>query len=534
VVPTLTAAALGSIPRLAGAAIALGAATIGPLSADEQALARAAEAPRGTDIEALRTQIRDGGDPLGEAFCSLRSPQERRRTGAVYTPQPIVSAMVDWARARPAPARIVDPGSGSARFAAAAARAMPGAEIVAIELDPLAALLGRATLTTIGAEERARVLVQDYRDYRPGRIDGTTLYIGNPPYVRHHGISGRWKEWLSATARSRGLRASQLAGLHVHFFLATVAQARPGDWGAFITSSEWLDVNYGSLLRELVLDGLGGTALHVITPEELPFEGTATTGVITCFEIGSRPTSVRMRRVRTVPELGALTGGRRVGRHRLEGSGHWTGLLRARSTGVEGLIPLGDICRVHRGAATGANRVWVVDPRESELPPSVLFRSITRASELFDAGDALRELDGLRAVVDLPADLDELDPEGRRAVGRFLEAAERDGVSDGYIARHRRAWWSVGLRQPAPILTTYMARRSPAVVRNLAGARCINVAHGLYPREPLQGDALDRLAASVRAAATVGHGRTYSGGLTKFEPGEMERLLVPDPRMPLE
>jgi hypothetical protein len=29
---------------------------------------------------------------------------------------------------------------------------------------------------------------------------------------------------------------------------------------------------------------------------------------------------------------------------------------------------------------------------------------------------------------------------------------------------------------------------------------------------------------------TLGDGRTYAGGLTKFEPGEMERLPVPDPR----
>ena len=38
-----------------------------------------------------------------------------------------------------------------------------------------------------------------------------------------------------------------------------------------------------------------------------------------------------------------------------------------------------------------------------------------------------------------------------------------------FIATHRRAWWSVGLRAPPPILCTYMARRAPAFVRNRAG-----------------------------------------------------------------
>jgi hypothetical protein len=81
--------------------------------------------------------------------------------------------------------------------------------------------------------------------------------------------------------------------------------------------------------------------------------------------------------------------------------------------------------------------------------------------------------------------------------------------------------------EPAPILATYMARRPPAFVRNLAGARHVNIAHGIYPREPLSPLALDRLAAFLRNSVTTGQGRVYAGGLAKFEPREMERLLVP-------
>ena len=81
------------------------------------------------------------------------------------------------------------------------------------------------------------------------------------------------------------------------------------------------------------------------------------------------------------------------------------------------------------------------------------------------------------------------------------------------------------------ILATYMARRPPAFVRNLAGARHVNIAHGLYPREPLPPAALDGLAAYLRRSVTPGQGRTYAGGLTKFEPREMERLPVPAPAL---
>ena len=109
----------------------------------------------------------------------------------------------------------------------------------------------------------------------------------------------------------------------------------------------------------------------------------------------------------------------------------------------------------------------------------------------------------------------------------FLASAALAGGADSYIARHRRPWWRVGLAGPAPILASYMARRPPAFVRNVAAVRHLNIAHGLYPREPLPGALLDRLAAHLSGSVALGQGRTYAGGLTKFEPGEMERLPVP-------
>jgi methylase of polypeptide subunit release factors len=438
--------------------------------------------------------------------------------------------MVDWAATGVAPARIIDPGAGSARFAVAAGRRFPKAEITCVELDPLAALLARANLAVNGMAGRSEVLVKDFRALTPamGSRDGRSLYIGNPPYVRHHLISQDWKHWLTATARARGHEASQLAGLHVYFFLATVLQAAPGDRGVFITAAEWLDVNYGSLVRDLVLDGLGGQAIQVIEPTAKPFEDADTTGAILCFEIGSKPRSLRLRRAKTVADLGGLDKGQAISRERLAEARRWTPLTRALRKVPSGHIELGELCRVHRGAVTGANRVFVIDALGGDLPAEVLFPTVTRARELFAAGAVLETTARLRHVVDIPADLDQFEESDRKQVDRFLRRAKRLGTHEGYVARHRNAWWSVGLRTPAPILATYMARRAPAIVRNPADARHINIAHGLYPREPLSSAVLDCLADALRASITVGEGRTYAGGLTKFEPREMERLMIPD------
>ncbi len=515
---------------LVSAALQLGAPSVPGWSRAEESLARHARALPSRTIQALRERMGAGEDPLGERLIRLRAPESRRSLGATYTPREIIRAMLAWAREQERPERVVDPGAGSARFLLGAASAFPQAQLLGVEVDPLAALIARANLAAAGLEHRSRIVLGDYRraSLRAAR---RTLFIGNPPYVRHHRIESRWKTWLAARARDLGLAGSRLAGLHVHFFVATLLNARPGDCGALVTAAEWLDVNYGQLVRELFLGGLGGQGIVVVEPTAAPFPDAATTAAITFFKVGSRPGSIRFRRVARLRELRDLGGGRLVRRRRLESESRWSRLTFAARERPAEFVELGELCRVHRGQVTGANDVWIAGDHAAALPARVLRASVTRARELILAGRVLEDPARLRRVVDLPEDLGEFTGAERDAVDRFLRFARGRGAHQGYIARHRRAWWSVGLLSAAPILATYMARRPPAFVRNLAGARHINIAHGLYPREPLAEAQLRALVEHLSTRVSIRDGRTYSGGLTKFEPGEMERLLVPGPAL---
>lgn len=478
------------------------------------------------DVAEAKRMILAGADPLGDWFCRLRSAAERRGVGAVYTPAELVEPMVHWLLDQ-VPARVVDAGSGSGRFSVAVARKAPELSLVAADLDPVATLMTRGSLAALGVSE-ARVIQTDYTDLKLPGVTGSTAFVGNPPYVRHHQLTPRAKAWAQDAAAALGHTISGLAGLHTYFFLATALLGKPGDIGCFVTSAEWLDVNYGSIVRQLLLDELGGEAVHVVEPQAMPFEGTATTAVVVNFRIGQQPASLRFRPIERLLDLGDLgVAGEPVARQRLVEAPRWSSFVRTRHQVPEGYIELGELCRVHRGAVTGSNATWVARD-EVSLPASVLFPAVTKARELFAAGEVLSDVDRLRRVIDIPAELDLLDPEERKLVDRFLRQARKSAVDKGYIAAHRRAWWSVGLREAAPILATYMARRPPAFVMNKAAAHHINIAHGLYPREHLPQRALVRLAQSLRVSISLSQGRTYAGGLTKFEPKEMERLPVPD------
>ena len=510
--PALIAAALGLI----------GLNTA--LSPPEQAVA-VGIAPE-TDA-AVRSAILAGGDPLGDAFARIRPPSLRRALGATYTPPEIIESMLAWS-AREAEAcpvlRVVDPGAGSGRFLTAAARRFPAAELIGVEIDPVATLLLRANLAVHGLTERALVLFGDYRAIDLPPSAGRTLFIGNPPYLRHHGIASAWKDWYAATARRFGVKASRLAGLHLHFFLRTLELAQPGDLGCFVTAAEWLDVNYGGSLRRLLTTVLGLRVLHQLDPKALPFADAVTTGVITGFEIGAQPETVRIDHTASASALGDLSAGEEVPRARVAAAPRWTGITRPAVATPAGWVELGEICRVHRGQVTGGNAIWIAGPHSAELPQRVLLPTVTKAHELL-AGHTLGDASRLRRVIDLPSDLEALQDD--ETVRRFLAWAKKEGADKSYIARHRKAWWAVALKAPAPILCTYMARRPPAFVRNLCGARHINIAHGLYPRQKLADATLDALAAFLRANVAQAQGRTYAGGLTKFEPKEMERIAVP-------
>jgi hypothetical protein len=530
---------------LVGLARALGALDVPPMSAVERALLERAPEVSQALTHDCRLEIRRGEDPLGASFCELREPAQRRGLGATYTPLSIVRAMTVWARRQPTPQRIVDPGTGSGRFLVNAGRLFPAASLVGIEIDPLAALLARAHLSTAGFAARSEVRVIDYRATDLGSCEGRTLFIGNPPYVRHHLLAPRWKQWLARAASRHGLPASGLSGLHVHFFLATLSHARPGDVGAFITSAEWMDVNYGELVRSLLAGPLGATALHVIEPDVLPFPDAQTTAVISCFEVGAHPRTHRVRHISDLAQLGSLEGGRPIAHARLASSRRWSAFARGRRPAQQqrrrdassrrispDFVELGELCQVRRGQVTGANRFWIAGEHSAGLPESVLFPTVTRAREVYAAGRVLVDASALRRVIDLPSDLGEFEREERAAIQRLLDRARAERVHEGYIARHRTPWWSVGLYAPAPILATYMARRPPGFVRNSSGARNINIAHGIYPRdETMTEHMLDALVEHLASSVDVGQGRTYAGGLTKFEPGEMERLAVPAPEI---
>lgn len=487
---------------------------------------RRGEKPDISLANAARGLIKAGSDPLGEAFEQLRAPETRRALGAVYTPASLVDAMIDWADATATPDRVVDPGAGSGRYIAAAAHKWPRAVLVACEIDPLAALVLRANATALGFAHRLQLFIGDYREMDLPQIRGKTLFVGNPPYVRHHQIDRRWKRWFTETAQELGFGASQLAGLHAHFFLRTKQLARRGDFGCFVTSSEWLDVGYGVTIREMLGNGLGGASLHVVDAGLMPFGTTMTTAAITCFQVGRKTPTMGVQSIEAEKDLRRLTSDSSVEWRDLLAAKRWSIIVKQRPSKPTGAIEIGELFRVKRGLVTGCNEVWAEGSYPGPLPSACLLPTVTKGREIVEAGGRLVGR-GLRRVVFLPKKLETLASYEQGWVDDFLRWARLRGADKTFTARSRTPWWHIGLREPPAILATYMGRRQPSFALNSAKAQYLNIALGLYPREDLCEADLVATVRHLQSNVCTSLGRTYAGGLVKFEPSELEAVPIP-------
>ena len=480
-----------------------------------------------------------------------RTQRQRNVMGQFATPDPLAVELLKSARdmtgGRTGGIRFMDPAFGTGSFYSALLdvfRRQSVAAAYGYEIDPH---YGRPA-SRLWEPAGLRLELSDFTARRPGD-DGTEpvdLLVCNPPYVRHHHIERETKLRLGRRVNEElGIRVSGLAGLYVYFMLLSHPWLRPDGLSIWLIPSEFMDVNYGSALKEYLLNQVDLIRIHRFEPSDVQFADALVSSAVVWFR-NRAPAPGSAPEFTLGGSLGKPRLKRRMHRDELRRESKWTRFPAAATASDANGATLGDFFTIKRGIATGANRFFIMDERRAETLsiPSRFLRPIlpspryVRSDVVAADQRGVPKLDRPLFLFDCHLPFEVLEQTEPQTAG-YLKQGESEGVHEGYLASRRHPWYAIEGRDPAPFLCTYMGRSANGaapfrVILNQSRAIATNVYLMLYPREPLKREMADEaderaVLASLNQiveAQWETNRRVYGGGLYKVEPRELGSLAA--------
>lgn len=478
----------------------------------------------------------------------LKNAAERNKWGQFATPTPLAVSLARYARELTAgkPVRFFDPAIGTGSFFSALLEVFSPEEIAAaqgIELDPLFA----ETARKLWEEKGLEVVKGDFTN-QPIPECRFNLVIANPPYVRHHHLTGLDKGRLKAKLlQSLNLDISGLAGLYCYFMLLCHEWMEEQGLAVWLVPSEFMDVNYGSTMRRYLTERVTLIHVHRFCPTDVQFTDALVSSAVVVFRKSAPPQGHRVRfsfgNAIQMPDEEAF-----ISVETLRQAQKWTQFPKAVTHSETDELRLGDVFSIKRGLATGSNQFFIVSETDAanwQLPadflkpilpsPRYLINDVIESSE-----DGLPVISPRLFLLDCRQSEEEIAARWPR-FHEYLERGKEQGIHSSYLSSRRKPWYSQEDRPPAPFVCTYMGRSRDGkhpfrFIWNRSRATAHNVYLMLYPRVWLrnllnENPGLERVVfeelGNIAPHSFISEGRVYGGGLHKVEPKELANIPVP-------
>ncbi|MEH3154592.1 MAG: N-6 DNA methylase [Gordonia paraffinivorans] len=420
----------------------------------------------------------EAGD-LAPALANSRLSIAQRKSGIVTTPPEVAIEILQkcgtYVDAQD-DVHFGDPAIGSGIFFAAAVQRFQSRlkDGVGVELDG-----ARAALTS--RRWRARnlgVYVGDFVSTALDNASGTVLQnlmrnqanpnliVANPPYVKNQGIEPGSKEIWVDKLRKRGFNVSKASDLYVYFLLASDAWLADGGISAWLLPSEFLFTGYGSAVREYLSTQVELLNVHLYSGGSRFANARVSSCVIIFRKRVPRNDHVTLFTSGDSMTRPALTTSVRSSDLRRDEKWHtyfWKLKVRPEVSHPD-QTRLGDLFRIRRGIATGANDEFLLTSAEVKeleierewIKPVIPRPRYLRSAIIEAADDGTPLIDDFLWMIDCDVPLNILEKQSYKFANYLREV--RLKVGDRTLLRRRKVFYKQEGALPAPYLFTYMAR----------------------------------------------------------------------------
>jgi adenine-specific DNA-methyltransferase len=475
-----------------------------------------------------------------------KSRIERNRLGQFATPTAMAEDVLAFAKTflpRKTPIRFLDPAIGTGSFYSALLKVFPKSQIkaaVGYEIDPLYAQASKRIW------EHSELIVHQADFTRQRSNEKFNLLICNPPYVRHHHLTLSEKERLQHEVFVKSeMQLSGLAGLYCYFMGLSHTWMASGGVAAWLIPSEFMDVNYGRIIKGYLLNKVTLLHIHRFDPKDVQFADALVSSAVVVFrnEIPPANHAVSFSFGGTLlkPSLTRL-----VPSQSLAQESKWTRFpLNDERVANEGAT-ISDFFDIRRGLATGNNNFFILKKSviDAQQLPMEVFRPILPSPRHLPNDEVLADANGIPILEDplflLDTKLSESEIFKRYPrLSKYLENGKADGVHQTYLCSHREPWYSQENRPSAPIVCSYIGRadsdrdRPFRFIRNHSKATVTNGYLAMYPKGALA-KALEEnpllickvwmALLSITPEQLLSEGRVYGGGMHKLEPKELAKV----------
>lgn len=475
---------------------------------------------------------------LEETYKEKVALKHRKKFAQFFTPEEVAKVMCQWLLNNPNLSKVLEPAFGLGVFSRELLAQKPNLKIKGFEVDKV---IFDTAQDYFSENENVALFLEDYlfNDWH-NQYDGI---ICNPPYFKFHDYEN--KETLEEIKRKLHVNLSGFTNIYTLFLLKSIEQLSENGRLTYIVPSEFLNSDYGTLVKEYLLKTNTLRHIFIFDFEENVFDDALTTSAILLLAKDKHSKHLYFSTIQKLDDLALIndfienypksSGHFAIETKNIEPKIKWrTYYQKQASERYKDLVSFSSVAKVVRGIATGANDYFSFSTekaKEHDISEDYLLPCITRSKDVekvFFTDDDFEKLKAENAKVFL---LDAEKEVQSKSVEKYLALGEAQKIHQKFLTSKRNPWYKLEKRNSPPIWVGVFNRKGLKFVRNETNVVNLTTFHCIYLKENLfnQMD-IDLLFAYLLTGVAKeifdDNRREYGDGLKKFEPNDLNKAKM--------